>query len=91
VIVVFKTPADNRTDYIKRLIGHAWRYNSIYRCKSIYLNNSEILKSKVSKKQKFSVEIKLFDVHTFEEKLTKWKKSSYSLLKKFYLQNSDVV
>ena len=24
-VVVFKTPADNRTDYIKRLIGLTWR------------------------------------------------------------------
>ena len=35
-VVVFKTPADNRTDYIKRLNRITWRSNTIYRFKFIY-------------------------------------------------------
>ena len=35
-LVVFKTPADNRTDYIKRLIGLPWGQYSIYKWRNIF-------------------------------------------------------
>ena len=47
-VIVFKTPADNRTDYIKRLIGLPGDKVQFMNS-SLYLNNSEILKSKISK------------------------------------------
>ena len=44
-VVVFKTPADNRTDYVKRLIGLPGDRIQFIDT-NLYLNNSEILKSK---------------------------------------------
>ena len=50
-VVVFKTPADNRTDYIKRLIGLPGDQIQFIDA-NLYINNSEILKSKLSKNDK---------------------------------------
>ena len=55
-VIVFKTPADNRTDYIKRLIGLPGDKIQFIDT-NLYLNNSEILKSRLSKKIKFIAEI----------------------------------
>ena len=46
-VVVFKTPADNRTDYIKRLVGLPGDIIKFHEA-NLYLNNSEIIKSKIS-------------------------------------------
>ena len=48
-VIVFKTPADNRTDYIKRLIGLPGDTIQFVNS-NLYLNNNEIFKSRVSKK-----------------------------------------
>ena len=64
-IVVFKTPADNRTDYIKRLIelpGDQIQFIDT----NLYINNSEVLKSKISKKDKIFCGKRAIDVFTFE-------------------------
>ena len=50
-LVVFKTPADNRTDYIKRLIGIPGDKLQFIDG-NLYLNDVEILKSKVLHKPK---------------------------------------
>ncbi len=87
-VVVFKTPADNRTDYIKRLIGLPGDTIQFINS-NLYLNSSEIIKSIISKKDKIYCGKKIIDVFTFEEILPNKKKFITVYSKDFSFQNSD--
>ena len=87
-VVVFKTPADNRTDYIKRLIGLPGDIIK-FQDANLYLNNSEIIKSKILKKDRTFCGRKEINVSFFEEILPNGKKYNTVYLKNFPLQNTD--
>ena len=88
-VVVFKTPADNRTDYIKRLIGLPGDRIQFINA-NLYLNNSEIIKSRILSKKKIYCGSKELEVFTFEELLPNGKKFITVYSKNFTFQNSDV-
>ena len=87
-IVVFKTPADNRTDYIKRLVGLPGDKIQFINS-NMFLNNTEVLKSRISKNDKIYCGKKTIDVFTFEELLPNGKKHQTVYLKNYSFQNSD--
>jgi signal peptidase I len=68
-IIVFKTPADNRTDYIKRLIGLPGDEIQFING-NLYLNNNQVLKTKKNKEDlKIFCGKEMIDVIAFDEKL----------------------
>jgi signal peptidase I len=87
-VVVFKTPSDNRTDYIKRLIGLPGDKIQFIDG-DLFINSNQILKSRISKLDTIYCGDKTINVDTFQEKLPNKKIHSTVYLKTYGFSNSD--
>ena len=87
-VIVFKTPLDNRTDYIKRLIGLPGDKIKFIDG-DLHINNNQILKTIKSTTDIIYCGNNTIPVNTFEEKLSNGKKYESVYSKNYTFQNSD--
>ena len=87
-IVVFKTPSDNRTDYIKRLIGVPGDIIQFIDG-NLYINNNQVVTTLINSNKILYCGNQKINVSTFEEKLNDNKSYVVSYRNDVSYQNSD--
>ena len=87
-VIVFKTPVDNRTDYIKRLIGLPGDKVQIIN-KDLYLNGIKVEKRKALNSLNINCGDEILPVDTYEETLPNGKKYLAVYRKDGTMKNSD--
>ena len=89
-VIVFKTPADNRTDYVKRLIGLP-NDKLQFINGNLYINDNQVLRTKIKTKSKiYCGKNNTIEIDSYEEKLPNNVKHQTVYLKDFSFQNSDI-
>ena len=86
-LVVFKTPADNRTDYIKRLIGLPGDTIQFINGE-LFINDTKILRKLINYKKIIRCGNFLLETNTFSETLPNGTQHLVSYKKKGTLQNT---
>ena len=87
-VIVFKTPADNRTDYIKRLIGLPGDEIQFINGE-LYINNSQVIKTILKKNDTLYCGPHKIEVNTFKEQLPSGKTYTASYRKDVSYTDSD--
>ncbi len=88
-LVVFKTPADNRTDYIKRLIGMPGDIIQFIEGE-IFINNKKILRKQIENEKTIRCGNFFLETNTYVETLPNGVKHLTAYKKKGSLQNSKI-